>query len=77
MENNYKLIDVLHLLDEFLAIDPPNADADRTMAVLTLVLNKLGINKTIGPVTELEYLGIIIDSIKMEARLPKNKVERI
>ena len=81
LEHNYKLLNVLHLLDDFLAIDPPKADADRTMAVLTLVFNKLGIplspNKTIGPVTELEYLGIILDSIKMEARLPKNKVERI
>ena len=49
------------------------------MAVLNLVFNKLDIplspNKTIGPETELEYLGIIVDSIKMEARLPKNKVD--
>ena len=56
---DFKLIHVLHLLDDFLAIDPPNADAERTMAVLTLVFNKLGIplspNKTLGPVTELEY----------------------
>ena len=30
-----------------------------------------------GPVTCLEYLGIILDSEKMEARLPTVKVERI
>lgn len=72
---------MLHLLDDFLAIDSPEADADRTMAVLTLVFNKLGIplslNKTVGPVTELEYLGIILDSTKMEARLPMDKVDCI
>ncbi|MEW8338437.1 MAG: reverse transcriptase domain-containing protein [Candidatus Thiodiazotropha taylori] len=81
LEHNYKLANVLHLLDDFLAIDSPEADADRTMAVLTLVFNKLGIplslNKTVGPVTELEYLGIILDSTKMEARLPMDKVDRI
>jgi hypothetical protein len=31
----------------------------------------------LGPVTCLEYLGIILDSEKMEARLPTVKVERI
>lgn len=81
LENNYGVANILHLLDDFLAIDSPIADADRTMAVFTLVFNKLGIplshNKTVGPVTELEYLGVLLDSVKMEARLPLDKVERI
>ena len=81
LKNNYGVVKILHLLDDFLAIDAPSADADRTMAVFTLVFKKLGIplslNKTVGPVTEIEYLGVILDSIKMEARLPMDKVERI
>jgi hypothetical protein len=34
-------------------------------------------HKTLGPVTCLEYLGIILDSEKMKARFPTVKVERI
>ncbi len=51
------------------------------MKVLLFVFNKLGVplspTKTLGHVTELEYLGIILDSVKMEARLPIEKVRRI
>ena len=81
LENNYGIRHILHLLDDFLAVDAPNAKADRTMAIFLLVFNKLGIplslNKTVGPVTELEYLGVILDTLKMEARLPVDKTERI
>jgi hypothetical protein len=33
--------------------------------------------KTVGPVTCLEYLGIVLDTVKFEARLPMDKVNRI
>lgn len=81
LENNYGINHILHLLDDFLTIDKPDSMPDRTMAILTLVFNKLGIplseTKTVGPVTELEYLGIILDSFRMEARLPVDKIRRI
>ncbi|VDI11363.1 Hypothetical predicted protein [Mytilus galloprovincialis] len=32
-ENNYKVNSILHLLDDFLTIDPPDADGERTMAI--------------------------------------------
>ena len=80
-ENNYKVNSILHLLDDFLTIDPPDADGERTMAIMMMIFKKLNIpiakHKTIGPVKCLEYLGIILDSEKMEARLPLNKVDRI
>ena len=51
------------------------------MALITLIFNRLNIplskKKTVGPHTTLEYLGIILDTDKMEARLPQDKVERI
>ena len=81
LQNNYSIETVLHLLDDFLTIDDPKVDPERTMAILTLVFNKLGIplseHKTQGPTTILEYLGIILDTHKMEARLPMEKVARI
>lgn len=79
--NNYNIKVILHLLDDFLTIDRPEADGDRTMALLSLIFNALripiAIHKTQGPAMVLEYLGIILDSWELSARLPQNKLERI
>ena len=81
LRNNYNVQHVLHLLDDFLTIDNPDYLSERTMAISTLVFNKLNIplsvHKTAGPATVLEYLGVVLDSIQMEARLPLDKVKRI
>ena len=81
LQNNYGIQHVLHLLDDFLTIDAPDSVPERTMAILTLVFKQLGIplstHKTVGPTTVLEYLGIILDSCRMEAQLPSDKVLRI
>ena len=51
------------------------------MALLTMLFSKLNVplanHKCIGSVDCLEYLGIILDSKNMEARLPMEKVQRI
>ncbi|KAK6178598.1 hypothetical protein SNE40_013351 [Patella caerulea] len=51
------------------------------MASLTSIFSNLNIplssKKTIGPTTCLEYLGIALDTDKMEARLPREKIDRI
>jgi len=79
--NNYGVTSILHLLDDFLTIDSPQFDADRTMALLTMIFKRLNIplseHKTVGPVNKLEYLGIILDSTEMKASLPQDKLSRI
>ena len=79
--NEFNIQVILHLLDDFLTLDHPTVDADRTMALMTLLFNRLNIpmaaHKTMGPCTVLEFLGIILDSDLMQARLPANKLERI
>ena len=81
LENNYNIENVLHLLDDFLTIDRPFSLPERTMAILTMVFKKVGLplstKKTVGPAHVLEYLGIILDSLRMEARLPMEKVTRM
>lgn len=81
LTNNYKIKQVLHLLDDFLTLDPTEEEGFRSMAILTMVFGNLGIpileKKTKGPCTEMEYMGIILDSVKMEARIPPEKIERI
>ena len=51
------------------------------MALLTMIFNRLNVpiseKKTIRPTTCLEYLGIILDTGSMEARLPEDKVSSI
>jgi hypothetical protein len=70
-EYNYNIKNILHLLDDFLTVDPPNAIAERTMAIMTMIFKKLNIpiaaHKTVGPVTCLEYLGIVLDTVKFAA----------
>lgn len=51
------------------------------MTLLTMIFNKLNVplakHKTMGPLKVIEYLGITLDSDKMEARLPEEKVNHI
>jgi hypothetical protein len=72
---------VLHLLDDYLCLSPPGSDGESIKAGFLGVFAALGIplspHKTVGPKYELEYLGIILDTSAMEARLPLNKLYRI
>lgn len=60
LSNNYHIKHILHLLDDFLTIDPTGDEGFRSMVVLTMVFKKLGIpiseKKTKGPCDEMEYL---------------------
>lgn len=79
--HNYAIEHILHLLDDFLVIVPPEQNANITKQTLLNMFASLGIplstKKTEGPSHVLEYLGIFLDSIKMEARLPREKINRI
>ena len=81
LQHKFQLSHTLHLLDDFLVINHPNDDADRSMAIITMVFNRLRLpiapHKTVGPTHALEYLGITLDTIATEARLPENKLDRL
>ena len=66
---------IFHLLDDFLTFDRPTECGEKTMPLLSLIFNKLNIplsaKKTVGPTCVLEYLGIILDTVNMQARLPE------
>ena len=48
---------------------------------MLLTFTNLGVpiaaNKTEGPSTTLEFMGVILDTVRMEARIPGDKVEHI
>ncbi|XP_033731470.1 uncharacterized protein LOC117344735 [Pecten maximus] len=77
----YRIKHVLHLLDDFIVLEPKLADAQDTMTKFLRIFHNLGVpialHKTAGPCTCLEYLGVCLDSEKMEARLPVEKIDRI
>ncbi|XP_068584257.1 uncharacterized protein [Cebidichthys violaceus] len=79
--NRVRVPSLLHLLDDFLLIDPPQDNAGASLSKLKLMFKHLGVplsdEKTTGPTTCLEFLGITLDTIEMKASLPAEKLERI
>lgn len=67
------------MLDDFLIIDLIGDEGFRSMAIMIMVFNKLGIlileKKIKGLCEEMEYLGIILDLFKMEVCIFLEKVE--
>ena len=55
--------------------------SDKGPTILTQICNYLGVPLTLekveGPSTTLPFLGITLDTIKMEARLPEDKLGRL
>lgn len=80
-KHKYEVETIFHLLDDFLTVQNPTACGERNMALLCTMFKRLNIPlalaKLVGPTTILEYLGVILDSEKMQARLPMDKVHRI
>ena len=58
--HNYGITSILHMLDDFLTVDPPEFDANKTMELLRMIFNRLKIplseHKTVGPSRKLQYL---------------------
>ncbi|CAF1083375.1 unnamed protein product [Rotaria sp. Silwood1] len=79
-EHKYGIKNMLHLLDDFFVVDSPDDGGERTSAMISFIFNRLkiplSVNKTVGPVQEIEYLGFILDLNRLEARLPQEKVLR-
>ena len=79
--NNCHIREFLYLLDDFLSIDPPGNDGIQTMCSLTHLFRVLNISihpdKTLSPDSVLVFLGITLDSNKMQASLPREKIDRI
>ena len=85
--NNCSISFVCHILDDFLIIEPyaPSVPFDlpcqTSLSSMILTFKNLNVPisaaKTEGPCKVIQFMGIVLDSHKMEARLPEDKVERI
>ena len=71
---------VLHILDDFLFIAPTKDKCERDLANFILMCTYLSVplapKKTTGPGTDLQFAGITLDSVRMEARLPEEKLQK-
>ena len=72
----------LHYLDDFLVLGPPaSPSCSFALDSLLSLCKDLGFpvadEKTAGPATCLTFLGIEIDSVACQIRLPKEKLEHL
>jgi hypothetical protein len=74
---------VFHYVDDFLFVAPP-ADgeaAKRQRAAFQQVCSELGVplaeEKLIGPTHELDFLGVLIDTDRMECRLTDKRIAKL
>ena len=73
---------VWHYLDDFITIGPP--ETTKCAAALNIMLalsDLLGIplvtDKIKGPACIITFLGITLDTLQMELRLPEEKIQRL
>ena len=74
--------EIEHYLDDFIVLGPPGSPIClRAMEILDMVCRQLNVpiaeHKRDGPTTCLVFLGIIIDTILGELRLPPEKLQRL
>ena len=66
---------VIHYLDDFLTLGPPNSETcQQNLDLLTHLCDDLGVplalEKVEGPSTTISFLLIVLDTVRMEIRLP-------
>ena len=80
IQNHLHIPSVIHIFNDFFIAQPPPSSLCATALchVLTLFEEELNIplapKKTFRPTQVLEFMGITLDSVKMEARLPEDKL---
>ena len=73
---------LIHYLDDFLTMGPPDSPTcQKNLGIFIQLCRDLGVplaaEKMKGPSTSLTFLGITLDTRKMEIRLPSEKLQRI
>lgn len=82
IRNKLNITGVMHILDDFfIALPPPRSHCSTALCHLLTLFTELDIplapGKTFTPSTQLEFMGILLDSSLMEARLPDDKLTRL
>ena len=77
---NYLIAVLIHLLDDFLSVEPPHKEPN-ALKLLIEIFERLGVpltsHKIFVPAQVLKFLGNILDTLQMEARLSAEKTEKL
>lgn len=73
---------IFHYLDDFAVVGKPDSlECQRALDILIHTCKQLGVplavDKQDGPTMIITFLGIIIDTLKQELRLPEDKLRRL
>lgn len=79
LQHNHGVRFLLHYLDDFLTGGAPYSDEClRNLRIIQSVAHRLGIplaeEKVEGPSTTFSFLGVVLDTLLLQARLPEDKV---
>lgn len=82
LESKFSVLHCVHILDDFLFISPPNSSKCYSALLAFYQLAKdIGLPiksaKTVYPTTTLTFLGLELDTLKMEIRLPLDKLTQL
>ncbi|KAK3086988.1 hypothetical protein FSP39_000072 [Pinctada imbricata] len=82
MESHFKVPGCVHVLDDFLYLGPPRSDlCNKSLNYFLNVCKEIGVPikaaKTVYPTTCLTFLGLEIDSMAFEIRLPPDKLSKL
>ena len=71
---------IIHVLDDFLIVASTKAECKKQLKRFIKFCNICGIpiaaDKTIGPFQIIEFVGIELDTVNMQARLPESKIKK-
>ena len=71
-----------HYLDDFIIVGPPGSGVcGNSLSVALDTCSQLGVpvaaEKTVGPATVVTFLGVEVDTVEMELRLPLRKLQKL
>ena len=72
LRHNYLTPNIIHYLDDFLIVGKPSS-AECEIALQKMLGFPIAERKIEGPTTVITFLGILLDTVKMELHLPRDK----
>ena len=67
---------IFHILDDLLIIAQTEQLCKTYLEIFLDICSKIAPKKTVGPSTLLTFLGIELDTVRQEARLPLEKIQK-
>ena len=75
-----KEVVVHHILDDFLFIGPTYSSCQSALSIFKHICQEIGVplapDKTVGPLQVLDFAGIRLDTVQMQASLPPDKISK-